>query len=161
VVYVELGSCYGIEAIIGGQTKLNGQALYYQGGNEQECVIDTPTPADVGGSDLFPDTCGFGSPPDVGNFLGPVNAIMFIVPATSSQRSISAIAAYDIYGFGNDSGVAPWTDTKYMWRRNSASANQNATALTIKLPVPYWQGNDSMGSTKMKSAVSSSDQPEK
>jgi serine/threonine protein kinase len=71
-----------------------------------------PPVADIGTSDVYAPTCGTlpggQLPPNVADFLGPIQPMVFVVPKASSQQSISASAAYFVFGFGADSGVAPW-----------------------------------------------------
>ena len=68
-------------------------------------------------------------PADIGRFDGPVGSVNVFVHPQSSQTSISSEALYNVYGFGADSGVAPWTDPSVMIRRNANSAVQIIWAL--------------------------------
>jgi hypothetical protein len=95
----------------------------------------------------------------VQDFLGPVSPVMFTAPATSTEKAITAEAAYKVYGFGSASGVAPWTDEGYVFRRRSSSGNQQTVALTLGLPADALRGRDSNGSTNMLKALLESDSP--
>jgi hypothetical protein len=68
--------------------------------------------------------------------------MVFVVPRASSQQSISASAAYFAFGFGNNSGVAPWTVNSSIYRRNASSAVQALLAVAIGVPLSRWEGVD-------------------
>ena len=50
------------------------------------------------------------------------------MPQQSTQQSISAEAAYFVFGFGAAGQVSPWTDEASLVVRNSTSAAQIAVA---------------------------------
>ncbi|MEO5770106.1 MAG: substrate-binding domain-containing protein, partial [Polyangia bacterium] len=120
VVYSGQGSSAGVDAV------LNGKPLYGSAstplsywdmtGTEAKCTVSATTKgviADVGMSDVFANTCFAspgGLPSNVEDFLGPIQTMTFVVPKSSPERSISAEAAYYVFGFGSASGAAPWTD---------------------------------------------------
>lgn len=169
IFYLEKGSCAGVASMILNEPKLEGELVYYDSdGAEKRCTLDEPHPADINLSALFAESCaGQNSlpanvqlPAGVQDFLGPVNPVMLAVPATSIERVISAEAAYRVYGFPN-SGVEPWTDENYIFRRTASSGNQQTVARTLGLPVDGLRGRDSSGSSNMKNALKNSDQPNK
>ncbi|MDB4938982.1 MAG: hypothetical protein JWP87_5954 [Labilithrix sp.] len=169
IFYEEKGSCDGIATIVLNQ-RLSGEVVYYDpDGTKNRCMLQQEHPADLTVSALFAQTCANESglaepvalPPDVQDFLGPVSPVMFAAPATSKQRAISAEAAYKVYGFGAQSGVAPWTDEQYVFRRRPSSGNQQTVALTLGLPADALRGRDSSGSTAMLTALLQSNAPEK
>jgi hypothetical protein len=84
---------------------------------------------------------------------------MFVVPATSPERAVSAEAAYRVYGFGASSGVSPWTIEGLIFRRRASSGNQQTVARTLGLPVDGLRGRDSDGSSNMLSALLTSQSP--
>jgi hypothetical protein len=158
IVYKSSGSCLGVSAILNGDP-LSGNALYWDPAstnmnNEVPCTIGTGTVAgsvlaDVGVSDVFPNTCfplSGGLPMDVDDFFGPVQTMTFVVPHASNEHAISAAAAYFVFGFGVDSGVAPWTQDAAIFRRNASSGTQNMIAKAIGAPAAKWKGIDA-GST--------------
>jgi hypothetical protein len=139
-------------------------------GASAKCTVDTPQPADISLSALFAESCAGQSglpsmnvqlPAGVEDLLGPVNPVMLAAPATSNERVISAEGAYRVYGFGAASGVAPWVDENYIFRRTASSGNQQTVARTLGLPVGGLRGRDSSGSSNMKKALQQSDQPNK
>jgi hypothetical protein len=168
IFYLEKGSCDGVAGMILNDPKLSGEVVYFDAdGTRNRCTLAEPHPADITLSSLFAQTCANQSglaqpvtlPPDVQDFLGPVNPVMFTVPATSPERSISAEGAYRVYGFGDLSGVAPWTDEELVFRRRSSSGNQQTVALTLGLPPDGLRGRDSNGSTNVLKALLSAPTP--
>jgi hypothetical protein len=168
IFYAEKGSCEGIASMVVNDPKLSGEIVYYdQDGTKNRCTLAQTHPADVAISALFAQSCANEAglaepvtlPPEVEDFLGPVNPVMFTTPATSSERVISAEAAYKVFGFGNASGVAPWTDENHIFRRRPSSGNQQTVSLTLGLPAELFRGRDSNGSTNMLHALLDSDSP--
>jgi ABC-type phosphate transport system substrate-binding protein len=150
IVYLGQGSCTGVDAILNG-TPIMGAgttALSYWDatGAEQKCDVATSTGgvvADVGISDVFATTCfqlPGGLPATVADTLGPVQTMTFVAPAGSPERSISAEAAYYVFGFGADSGVAPWTDETLIFHRDDQSGTQRMIATAIGVPPTKWKG---------------------
>jgi len=70
-------------------------------------------------------------------FTGPVVAVDFIVPRdpSNNQQSISAEAAYFVYGFGSEAKAAPWTTDKSIIRRNESSFVTIFVSLATGLPL--------------------------
>ena len=170
IFYLERSSCEGVAGMVLNEPKLSGVVGYYDGvGTKNRCALQQPHPADITVSALFAQTCAKEAglaqpvtlPPDVQDFLGPVSPVMFTAPATASERAISAEAAYKVYGFGDSSGVAPWTDEDYVFRRRSSSGNQQTVALTLGLPPDALRGRDSNGSSNMLKAILASDAPQR
>ncbi len=96
---------------------------------------------DVGESDIFSSTCaGFGAPGgDVGEYLGPVQAMTFVVPGKSHETAITEEAARDVFGNG---GVAPWTDPSLFFIRNSGTGTQQMIGHAIQVPAGAFWGVD-------------------
>jgi len=100
-------------------------------------------------SDVFATTCadfpnGLGT---VQDFQGPVLGFGFIVPPASSAVSISAEAAYLVFGFGAASNVvSPWTDPATILHRDENSGAENVFAKTLGLDVTKFAGT-SLNST--------------
>src|SRR5262249_16063898 len=121
------GSCEGVHGAFDlPSPPLGGDFFYYEPGDALmnagankglPCHIDPldGLVADVGLSDVYPDSCADFSdrhtlPDGIADFPGPVQVMTFVVPVASSQRVISHDAAYLIYGFGaNSNPVSPWT----------------------------------------------------
>jgi len=64
----------------------------------------------------------------------------FVAPKASQQTAISATAAFFVYGFGAESGVAPWTDASRIFRLDDASGTQRILAAGINVPYAKWKG---------------------
>lgn len=100
-------------------------------------------------SEVFPTTCasfpnGLGS---VQDFQGPVLGFGFAVNPDSPAASISAEAAYLVFGFGAESNVvAPWTDPLTILHRDANSGTENIFAKTMGLDVTKFAGT-SLNST--------------
>jgi ABC-type phosphate transport system substrate-binding protein len=148
IVYLGQGSCAGVEAVLSG-TPLMGSgtsALRYWDatGLEVSCDITGGSVlAHIGISDVFAQTCfqlSGGLPASVADYLGPVQAMTFVAHKLSAEKTISAEAAYNVFGFGADSGVAPWTDATLIIRRDSLSGTQRMIGAAIDVPAEKWKG---------------------
>jgi len=93
-------------------------------------------------------------PAGVGDFKGPNQVMEFVVPAASSQRVISAAAAYYVFGLGAAGMVSPWTgDDTFIYRRTAASGTQSMIAAAIGVKPELWKGHDSGGSGALRDAL--------
>jgi len=113
---------------------------------------------DVGVADVFASTCTSlpdGLPSGIGDFFGPVQTMSFVVPKASTETSISAEAAYAIYGLGSKSGVSPWTRASNILHLDGASGTQRMIAAAIGVPPHQWQGKDLQYSSLEISALTS------
>ncbi len=154
VVYIGDGGCVGAANLFTSTPISKSPApVYYSGELAQTCTLPlTGGPAggspvaDVAVSDVYAPSCGTlpggALPSGVGDFLGPVQPMAFVVPAASSQLAISVSAAYFVFGFGSGSGVLPWTANASMYRRNASSAVQALLSVAIGVPLPLWAGVD-------------------
>lgn len=172
VVYQAQGSCNGVEAIYStdaqkrvikdipevGATPAN-YAIFFEadGTTTRECSLDTGgNQVDVGLSDVYAESCGFGGAggPEVTEYLGPVQPMVWVVPAASSQQSISAEAAYLAVGLGGNQGAsAPWVDPRFYFVRNSKSGTQQLIARAIGVAANKWWGIDRGGSSQIVAAM--------
>lgn len=150
MVYAGQGSCAGIDAVLNGTpvfgSGASGLSYWDLTGTESKCDAPTGTAgvmADVGISDVFATTCfplPGGLPSNVQDFLGPVQTMTFVVPKSSPEKSISAEAAYYVFGFGPDSGVSPWTDKAWILHRDNQSGTQRMIAAAIGVAADRWRG---------------------
>lgn len=160
VLYASTASCVGVDAILNG-TKVTSASLVYwdSTGTEQTCTLDMSLggiPADVGVSDVFASTCfplPNGLPANVQDFTGPVQTMTFVVPHASSEQSISAEAAYYVYGFGSESGVAPWTNESLIFRRSEQSGTQRMISKAIGVDPGAWRGVQATSSSDLRQQV--------
>lgn len=164
IVYQSQGSCTGVKAIYStdpaqrlikdipasGSKAANYAILFNADGSAQECSLAPEgNTVDVGVSDVFASTCDYTAPANVqiADYEGPIQPMTFVVPAASSQRSISAEAAYMVFGTGGNQGAAaPWTDPNLYFVRNSSSGTQQMLARAIGVPADKWWGVDRGGS---------------
>jgi len=158
VLYAGLGSCVGVDAALNGTPQLSDTVSYWDAdGNEQTCSTGTVgLVADIGVSDVFASTCTSlpnGLPSNVVDFMGPVQTMTFVVPNASSQDTISAEAAYYVFGFGADSGAAPWTDESVIFQRNDQSGTQRMIAAAIGVDASVWHGVKTTSSSDMRQQV--------
>jgi hypothetical protein len=109
-------------------------------------------------SDVFASTCvnlPGGLPSNVADFVGPVQTMTFVVPAASKERSISAAAAYNVFGFGPDSGVAPWTTKSLIVHRDASSGTQRMIGVALGVPADRWAGTPVPSSGALLSTLTS------
>ncbi len=152
------GSCIGLGAMLDGTPVLAGTASYWDPDStstsptskQETCILPgteagTPAPIDIAISDVFPSSCRptlASLPAPFADFFGPIQMFNFVVPAASQQQSISAEAAYFVFGFGSKSGVAPWIDDNFIVRRNAGSGTQVLLGTAIAVPPARWAGVD-------------------
>jgi hypothetical protein len=166
IVYKLQGSCLAIDEIVNGSTLTSDMILtgkYWDGTSLVDCDLPTDKVADLGFSDVFPSTCGSfpnGLPSNVGEFFGPVEEYTFVVPKASTQKSISREAAYFVFGFGNDSGVEPWTDSTMLFIRDANSGTQQMFGAAIGVPPDRWKGVTETSSGTLATELGKAASPE-
>lgn len=163
VFYKGYPSCLGINGVVNNEPTTPDpaeigmpeahQVSFWPGDPDIEELCDLPfdaeaegepeIPADMVLSDVFPTTCA-SFPNGLGNiedFQGPALGFGFIVHPDSPAESISAEAAYLVFGFGAESHVvSPWTDTSTIFHRDPNSGTENIFAKTLALDVNKWSG---------------------
>jgi hypothetical protein len=130
VVYSDGGAaCVGYSSLVT-PTAITGTAVYWDGsGQTLTCTLDAggdPVTFAVMGNG--PELCSGVTVPEGGatfnQFLGPVQPVDFVVPAQSSQQSISTEAAYYVWGFAASDAahtVAPWSTPANIFTRSTSS----------------------------------------
>jgi hypothetical protein len=120
---------------------------------------------DVGESDVFAESCpapsgqpawdpGSAAYPDVGHYLGPIQAMVFVVPAASTQEVISAEAARVVFGMGGDNGMSsPWTTPARMFIRGPGTGTNIILSRAIGVPSGQWWGVDTVTASAMQTAI--------
>jgi ABC-type phosphate transport system substrate-binding protein len=154
-VYQVTNSCSGVNAIFGtgAATMINDPApapnakyaAYYDASGASHACLLGPGGAqvDVGESDIFSTTC---NPDDVagsgvGEYLGPIQAMSFVVPGKSRETAITAEAARAVFGMGGAS-VTPWSDPSLYFVRNSNTGTQQQIGHAIDVPASAFWGID-------------------
>lgn len=170
LIYQGQGSCVGVSAIFDDTRRTlrdlnnNWAVMYKSDGSTQECWLDqsgvgeggTNFPiVDLGVSDVFASSCNATAPAGVtiADYLGPIQPMTFTVPAASSQRSISADAAYLAFGLGGGGNAAPWTDPSLFFVRNASSGTQQMIARAMSVPGDRWWGVNRGSSDGVKNGL--------
>jgi hypothetical protein len=120
-------------------------AMYFGAdGTSTPCLLGASgAQVDVGESDIFSTTCnGYGAPAgNIGEYLGPIQAMMFVVPGKSSQTAITAEAARAVFGTGG-SNVMPWSNPALFFVRNANTGTQQMIGHAISVPADQFWGVD-------------------
>jgi hypothetical protein len=115
------------------------QIFLGDGGPGVSCLLPSAGVAiDVGESEIYPETCGAGiDTNNVGQSLGPILPILFVVPKLSDQMSISYAAARQVFGGGG--GYPPWEDPKFLFIRGQGTATLRIVGKQLDLmPEQFW-----------------------
>lgn len=163
IAYKSVNGCVGIYSLLNNEA-LTGTADYWDGnGGEFQCDLTGQQPdfANLANSTklcpLAPDPL----PADVGDYLGTANTINLFVPLASSQTTISAAAAYFVFGFGAAGQAAPWVVDNEITIRDPNAAVQQLLGTAIGVPSgKFLYGVNSGGNTQSVTRVASSTNPE-
>ncbi len=147
LVYLKDGSCSGVTRIIGDglikQTMNYIPATYDGVSAVPTCSVDATAglAGDLVLSDVDASLCP-GSPaiPNLKDFNGPVNNMVFVVPNTSTQTAISAEQAYLVFGLADAGMVAPWLDKMYYFIRAVDSGTRAMITANIGTGSHAWNG---------------------
>ncbi len=152
-VFQVTNSCTGVSSVFNTQ-QINDPtpgpgakyATYFNlDGTSAACLLGSNgASVDVGESDIFSTTCGFGAAADpIGEYLGPIQAMTIVVPGKSREVAISAEAARAVFGMAGDNNVAaPWTDPSLYFVRNANTGTQQMVGLAINVPPASFWGID-------------------
>jgi hypothetical protein len=154
-------------------SRQSNAAFYDQSGVATPCLLgNSPSSpdgvseiTDIGESDVFAQGCPLptGQPDwvpgaaaylDLGHYLGPIQAMVFVTPPLSSQRAISAEAARMTFGLGGAAGVAsPWVDPARMYIRGPTTGTNNILSRAIDVANDKWWGIDTLTAAAMQTAI--------
>ncbi|HEY4013443.1 MAG TPA: hypothetical protein VGM06_08900 [Polyangiaceae bacterium] len=154
-VFLTTNSCTAVKTMFGADhtirdppagSALNKYAFYFDGSNNQVyCTLGSGgAQLDVGESDVYSSTCDptltAGGNSGVLEGLGPVQAMAFVVPTSSSEVSISHEAAREVFGIGGNAQMAkPWIDPSLYFVRNKNTGTQQMIALELGIdPNQFW-----------------------
>jgi hypothetical protein len=183
-VFQAASSCQGVDKVFNADSTKRvifdppppqtngGWAFYFDANNQQvNCRLDpvgapspVGAPVDIGISDLYAQTCSSSSVPGptVAEYLGPVVPFVLSVPATSSEKSISAAAAHFVFGLGgkappgtNMKDATPWIDPNNYAIRSGTSGSTVLTALLADVPTKFW-GVDRLSTENLRDTLLSS-----
>jgi hypothetical protein len=160
VVSITPGACVGLDQLING-TKATGNATYYDAsGTLQNCTLD---PAGASPSLVVSDVpvslcTGLTLPANMRAIPVAVDAAVLVTHKNSSQASISAGAAYMVFGVGGQ--ITPWTDPAQLQVRTPTSSTQLVWGSLINVPANKWKGVAQTGSGGVITAIASSTVPD-
>jgi hypothetical protein len=174
LVYLAPGSCEGLGYILGHggapmpDVQDSNKVSVFPGGTKAPCSFPAADAgpfagytADIGISDVWTQTCqgsflsdlnsvgadgGTGFP--TAEFLGPIQAMTFAVPKLSSADSISAEAAYMVFGFDANplqNLIAPWVTPGHIYTRFWDSGTLEMIATAIGLNGGKWANSQGDG----------------
>jgi hypothetical protein len=156
-VYQVTNSCTGVASVLGSDPSTHvitdpapnstgKYATYFQAdGTAVPCTLGPDgASVDVGESDIFSSTCsGYGAPPaGVQEYLGPIQAMAFVVPGASQQHAISADAARAVFGMGAAGATVPWSNPALYFVRNQGTGTQQMIGKAIGVPAGQFWGID-------------------
>jgi hypothetical protein len=164
VFWSDPSGCNAINAFAQTGYTITGSASYWTTtGTQVTCTLPTAgVPADFGNVNVDPTNCGGISaiPAGVGDFIGPAQSTNLIVNRASDYDSISAEAAYFVFGFGAAAGqVAPWTNDANVFVRSGLSAVHLLVSKAIGVPANAFKGTLLTTNGQTVSAVSAGSFP--
>jgi ABC-type phosphate transport system substrate-binding protein len=154
-VYKVSNSCTGVKAVFGSGADLMMSdpapgpsakyATYFSAdGTSTPCTLGpNGAQVDIGESDIFSTTCdGIGAPGGtIGEYLGPIQAMAFVVPGKSQETAITAEAAREVFGMGGGTAT-PWTNPSLYFVRNANTGTQQQIGHAIGVPANQFWGVD-------------------
>jgi ABC-type phosphate transport system substrate-binding protein len=139
----------------------NNWAFFYdEAGVKNYCFLQPDGNAvDIGESDVYAQTCGYDTKQGIADYMGPIQAITFVVPSMySPERSISAEAAHLVFGAGARMGmIEPWTDPTLYFVRSSGTGTIQLTSRAINVPPTSWWGIDRLSSDNLRDSLEAVD----
>ncbi len=159
IIYQNPDSCFGLNDAITGSpstetvanTTVSSNFLDPVSGKAIGCTADPAQAPDIGVSDVFLKTCqtrlGTATVPAGQNIVqvsGPIQAMTIAVPSMSAATSISAEAAYVVFGYdAMPFSVPPWTQPAGIFVRPQTSGTLNMIGEAIGLASAKW-ANDGL-----------------
>ena len=166
IAYQGSGSCNGVDGLfspnparhvvkdIAGRPAL----LFNPDGSSQPCTFGAGVPLDVAVSDVFASSCtdSYAVGDTLGEYLGPIQPMTFVVNSGSAEKAISADMAHVVFGRGNsdldrapfrDPAMYPYYDPTLYFVRNASSGTQQMISRAIDVDARHWWGIDRGGST--------------
>jgi hypothetical protein len=138
LIYQAPSSCVGLQDVV--SAVADTKSAIYEDGSAAGVTCTNPGPVNIGISDVFPTSCGsLTVPSGFKDFFGPIQAMVMAVPYASTESSISADAAYAVFGWGGTMyQVAPWTDYTKIFIRAPTSGNETMIGAAIGLASSKW-----------------------
>ncbi len=142
VIFKNSAGCDGISLVVVDHGEISGTAFRWSADPDAKaipCRIPANTKPDIAAATAFAESCNrqFSGI----HKLGPIETLAFVVPLSSMQHSISADAAFNVYGWGAEGDVSPWKVETQLFQRGPLSGTQAAVAKLIGLPLERkWKG---------------------
>jgi hypothetical protein len=164
VFWSDPSGCNAINAFAQSGYTITGSTSYWtSAGTQVTCTLPLAgVPADFGNVNVDPTNCAgiTAIPAGVGDFIGPAQSTNLIVNRASDYDSISAEAAYFVFGFGGAAGqVAPWTNDANVFVRSGLSAVHLLISKAIGVPANAFKGTLLAKNGETVSAVSAGSFP--
>jgi hypothetical protein len=162
VVYASPGACLSAQTLVSATGTFTTSATYWNAAGDQGTCNPPPAgvTANFGVQGVFPLSCSGVTQQkltdkNIADFQGPVLAWDLFVNKNSTQSSISAEAAYLVFGFVNGGAypLSPWTDKTQVIIRNSSSAAQIAIATALGIPAASINGTTANPNTNAGSVA--------
>jgi hypothetical protein len=164
IIYSTPGSCQGVNVVFNSAPIGTGSATYFPAaGGTATCTLNNESAAtlpQIASSDVSYASCKnftFATlPAGIGEFVGPIQTMNFIVPTASTANAISAQAAYFVFGFPGGGMVPQWANTNSdanIFVRGDSSGTQSLLAVGINVPANLWQGTSMVNGTALSSST--------
>ncbi len=163
LIYAPASSCTGAADVVDSTQVLSGTADYYVADATQKngvkintCTIPTGTKPIIGISDVFYESCTGGTalPANVGEWHGPVQSMLLIVPeANVTTTALSYKQAAAIWGCGTKGLQTPFTDETAIQQRTSTSGTQTMVAAAIGVPPTAFKGKQNSGGSGLVTSL--------
>ena len=148
IVYAEPGSCYALDLDAPLTDSPTGTtARYWSAANAtaKTCVLEDAVVPGFSIEQNPPGSCEAQLSDGAGTFVGPVSTFNVIVPAGSTQKSISAEALYFLLAFGDAAQADPWNDERYFVHNGPASLVVRWIAAAVGAPGEIQHGYQPQG----------------
>lgn len=167
VVWQTSSSCEGVDRVFNSSAALRTMkeqpgrvTQYYDAtGTAVPCLLDGEVAVDIGESDVYATSCaqrlGY-SPanpvgtPIVGEYLGPIMAMVFAVPASSTKTALSAEAARSVFGqTPTATARLGYDDPSQLFIRSDSTATNQIMSRAIFVEPKKWWGVDKSTASNM------------
>jgi ABC-type phosphate transport system substrate-binding protein len=149
LIYAAPSSCIGLEDVVASPPQTESSSASYldpDTGVVEACTAGSnpypPINVDIGVADVFPSSCitpAISLGTTYKEFRGAIQPMEIVVPWTSTESSISADAAYVVFGFAAQTYIVnPWNDPAAIWTRGDTSGTQLMIANAIGLSGDKW-----------------------
>lgn len=167
IIYSPISSCSGLSAVsppadMPTPLPLTGTAHYYTVDPldstkvlYNSCTLSGNTMAAIGVSDVGFESCqGTTRPADLGEWLGPQQAMLLVVPeANVTTTALSSAQGAAIWGCGQLGNVAPFVDESAIQQRSSTSGTQILVARAIGVPEVAFKGRTNSSSSALVNSL--------